>query len=800
MKRLFWLCGCIGVVQCLFAQLSPEFFYGQPSRYQSLSDHLALPDEHTLNFWTQYTDDPARLTWWWERISTQGEVVATGGYGSAAQHLRAADVVYFEETLYVLGRRQRVSTASIGAFHLFRFALDGTLLEERPLELPEGTFPREMRLLRTQDGDLLLALSSGAPNAVHLQRYTNTGELIWQRQYSGVLDAGIDPLSMAVQLHEWSDGSTLAVVPFRGVIGLYHHHADGTLLRGVGLDGRLDAPRSSHISQLQPDPQSDTLSLLGFFSATESLYLPGRWRIWPDGSDSVPELLTDTSPINGWVGYVRAHTDGGYQLIREDYGKIIRCHISADWALEEEEIASSSSRLLGTRARIFPSGRIVLQPFDLSPESTYGFRAIGPANDVAYERQVPVEGHHREEGELVRECPNGELLVVSHRSVGTTNRVRPWLVWTDAEGRFLRELALPPEVDAHPLDMCVRADGSIYLICRSGQLVQLNAAGEWQWSTTTSPQFDATRYLIDLGDQGIFFLGANHLFRINAAAQRLERLTHFLPQREIMQGTYFGGAFWLIRTKRVASRTVFYLQQVAPTTTSPVGAIDTLLVADGRLYLDLDMTATADSVHLLLQAIPSTGVASGGFVPTPLEEWVFDTSMTLVRRTPLADASTRRIHPAPDGGTLLVSWNSLVWRRPDGERVTYSTNGRNIDAQPLRDGRVVVTGGSGFDNRHSNLYLGFTPVNIAAAASPPASVVLYPNPSNGHFYWRIRKNTFAEGATAWQLYDATGRLLRTERFAATSRGEVVLRGLPGGLYHFVLLGPDQRLGNSLLLR
>ena len=781
-----------------FAQFAIERYYGAPSRVVSQQRMLTLPDGNLLHLYIRQTGDPAYGELYWRWYDAEGALVGEVRYGDPVYRFTNATCTFHRGHLYVSARRRRANSQAPGELRLHQFTLDGRLIRVR--KLPESTplFPRKLAVLGTTDGQLLIGLLHGS-RAFHLYQLDQDWVPLWQRTYSVSTPATV--LARAdhdILLHEWPDGSSLAVVPFGGPTGVYRHSAVGELLAGFSLNGEAGYPATNGISALLSTPDRDTVRLLGMYKITPGDFAPARWWITPNAAAPAPEFVQDlpTSSYHRTAGVVGRTSTGGFHAFMRRGGLAEYLRIGADWAVTEQLAPTTLAEPTRHPTHLQPDGRIA--QFHSHHENAYYITRLvdAPTDAVVRIDSVLRQRGHREYGEFIRELPNGEILIAGERQLTETGTSVAWLLWLDQRGNLLRERLLP-ELGALTLnDVHVNEDGSILLLTAGSILFKLSATGELLWEQDRmylNSAFEGKNLYVPRPDS-IYLIRAKRLCRINADTGFPTSLTPLQPRLEPKAWTFFNDQLHLLRMHPNTVTGELVIQTVALDGTER--AVRSLQFSEERISSLRSVAATTDSLHLLFRGWSNpAGTNPAILVPRDFEI-VLDTAFNVIRSTLLPGFGILQLTAASDSSTMVV-YSDRVELRTSTDVQIFQTNNRPARALMLRDGRIVVTG-SGRNNQ--DLWVAFTPAPRVSTPDAEETIYLYPNPTTGDFRWSVSEMVFPEGATQWQLFDAQGRLVRTEKMEAATEGAITLRGLSSGIYVFELRNGATRRATSLVVR
>jgi hypothetical protein len=156
------------------------------------------------------------------------------------------------------------------------------------------------------------------------------------------------------------------------------------------------------------------------------------------------------------------------------------------------------------------------------------------------------------------------------------------------------------------------------------------------------------------------------------------------------------------------------------------------------------------------------------------------------------------------GNTLLVGTNSNgVFRSTNGTSFIAANSGLPMVNGRYRAVRHFAANNSSvlmglyvtstgpipviYSTRRSNLGIPFVTTDVGSTPVSEASVVIYPNPAFTTAFVEHPKHILSS-ETIVALRDMTGRVLREERSAFSTRSSLDLRGLPAGIYNVSVSG------------
>ena len=784
----------------LVAQLIDEHFYGATGHYARPHALLALPDDQSLRLWHERTGDPVYLRIRWEVIDRAGKVMTTGGYDDPLYNTSVRAAAFRDGHLHLLLRRQRRATTTPVPLRLARFTPAGELLDLQVVPATESIAGSLIRWIRTHDGGYVFGFLDIDRLGYTLRRYDAAWKPVFERHYSMSGSTFTNPINNPLLLHEWPDGRVLSVVPYRNFIALYAHTPDGTLLRGAPLTGTGDAPLATTISTLVVHPSADTVDLLGLYRGEDYLTLPGALRLTAGAVTGQLSVVSGSGAFAPLLwGHVLPDAGGtGYRALVSRGSVVERIHADADWTQTARYVVPQLHPTTSAgNTLLHPSGAVT-QWTPLPDEALIEVRAIGPQDDERYREKLPLLPAYAETGTHVRELPNGEILVVGKRILPTGGS-HIWLLWLDQAGELLRDRTWTEHPDREAVDVCITPDGGGFLVTQTHELYRFDASGtiRWRRNQMYASGLSRSHYLHALSEDDIFMVRAGRLARLNPETGFPTSMVFPNPNYELQDWTYFNGAFHLVSRSTDLANT-FLLHHVSPD--ERIDELRVITIPEAAAVEPQHVVHTDEHLHVLLRYADSTSTPLGFPVFDHAEEFVYDTSGQLVRRTPIFRASPRAAYPGP-GNDYTLRYHDGFAVRAEGRSTFYPLDHIELrDATRLHDGRLVFTGHSSAPALDQQLYVGFT----RALPEPPTSATtdlrVYPNPTNGTLSWEAHADLLPTGATAWRLYDSLGRLVRSEAIPSARSGSVSFFGLPTGTYYLEVGAGAVRQGGLVVFR
>lgn len=781
----------------LAAQFAIERSFGDPSTAVWHSRLLDLDNGGFLHFYSGPVDAGEWHQYFWRHVDAAGNIVGEGAFGDPLYTFSFGDALLLNGQLYLLLRRRRRNVFHPAPLRLYRLSPEGQVEGSWVLSDSETLRVRRATLQTTRDGGYLLGMVGSNRQFFRLDRLEADFSRRWTRSYS-VTDppAIVTATDHPILLHEYDDGSSLAALRLGNRTGVYLHAADGTLRSGTALDGTLGTPDARRVSSLRSYPGADSVSLIGLYDTPAGHPRPGSWSVHADGRPGT--LRVQTAPLlpKQSSGIIRPDTADGY-VAALHYPNGLRHHqLDADLNVTHETSLPGYTSIHAQATYLSTTGRVAqVDPANVYLEDRATVVSMTTSGGALRHELVLESGMlNREYGSRIRELPNGELLIGATRETAPGER-RIWLLWLDTDGRLLRERTLHGRGTEIIIDLCVDAAGTIYVLTDNNHLLRLTPAGELVWARRQFRDSGIAddHYLHSLSPDSLFFLRAGRLSSIDLTDGRASYLTSPQGSFDLKQWAYFNGQFCLVYMPPGSQPGYLRLRTVS-TDGEQQSNMEIPLDPDRRYFIQ-SMTATVDSLHLLLFGFDPTAISGGGFIPLIAYELVLDHRFDVRRLTPL-QASDRRNITAGTGNHTLLQGSRAITLRTDGPPRRYTTTASFLnDAVTLRDGRVAAVG-----VKRSNLYLGIT-APAWTTALPSETLRLAPNPSNGHFRWWLP--TADTAPVGWEVVDAAGRTVA--RGTSTPEGNlhngtVILRGVNSGTYFLRVVGTTEIFTSPLVIR